>query len=270
MASSLFGCHATIALRYTGAQCILGIFFSPSVCCLRERWAINTHCAFMVHSCVASLMQHGLYHTLPSCIDRVLTAHQSSCLVSHSTICIYRTCNRGFASMANKIHVQHKAYIVWILFSVEFFSCYDSDESGFGAMTSIRPLWWEFDFNRIFYWILDATANVRACCLGDHLGMSPAVPLSKSIYEKYKEDVVACLCRAGSCMLECVLWYTRTWQFAVSCTHTQWWWWWALISVTFIDVLTGLIWNPSPVRYVLSLAGPAGHIQWLLSDTVGQ
>lgn len=76
MASSLFGCHTTLVLCYAGKECILGIFFSPPVCCLRVRGAINTHWAFMVRSCVA---QQGVTHAAWLVLHSYWI-HQSSCL----------------------------------------------------------------------------------------------------------------------------------------------------------------------------------------------
>lgn len=79
-------------------------------------------------------------------------------------------------------------------FSVESCSCYDiwlwpDDPCLFSAMEL-------FNFIMDFFGILDATANVRACCLGNHLDMPSLVLFTptKSVFEKHEEDV-ACASR---------------------------------------------------------------------------
>ena len=88
MASSLFGCHATLVLCCAGTECILGVFslslsLSLPVCCSRVREAINKHCAFMVRSCVAQQgITHAAWLVLHSALLRRWRAHwihQSSC-----------------------------------------------------------------------------------------------------------------------------------------------------------------------------------------------
>lgn len=74
MASSFFGCHTTLVLCLAGTL-HYGYFFSPPVCCLRVRGAINKHCAFMVCSCVA---HQGITHAamaLHAYVDKLLTEY---------------------------------------------------------------------------------------------------------------------------------------------------------------------------------------------------
>lgn len=58
-------------------HCIMGIFFSPPVCCLRVRGAINKHCAFMVPFMCSSTRHHLCSVALHAYIDKLLTAHTS-------------------------------------------------------------------------------------------------------------------------------------------------------------------------------------------------
>lgn len=54
-----------------------------------------------------------------------------------------------------------------------------------------------------FQCILDGTANMRACCLGNHLGMSPLVHNRTfvKIYENYEEDVACVSCSIAQMLM---------------------------------------------------------------------
>lgn len=77
MASSFFGCHTTLLLCLAGTLHYGYFFFSPPVCCLRVRGAINKHCAFMVPFMCSSTRHHLCSMALHAYIDKLLTAHTS-------------------------------------------------------------------------------------------------------------------------------------------------------------------------------------------------
>lgn len=117
-----------------------------------------------------------------------------------------------------------------------------------------------------FYCILDATENTRACCLGNHLGISLVHIGTFVKIHLWKIWGGCCVCVVQACVHAYVYPAVVGRLPSVVLTHSSF-----DIAYSYwyvMDMLKGAIWNRSPVSCsVLGVADAAGHPDVVFSDS---